>query len=212
MTVSILHSDILTIREDNSETTHFGGDQEWYVDEWRRRAGCGPTCGANVTAYLALTRPAYRALYTGEDMRKSQFSAHMEQIYQYITPGSMGLNRVEMYTEGMASFAESRGLALQPHVFEAQGNMCKNRPSVDKLATFLSDGLAGDCPVSFLNLTKGRVKNLQSWHWITITGIESDANTLTAYASDEGKQIRFDMRLWYLTTRMRGGLIYFTEH
>jgi hypothetical protein len=71
-------------------------------------------------------------------------------------------------------------------------------------------GLASDCPIAFLNLTKGRVKNIQGWHWITITSADMSDTHLSAYASDEGKQICFDLRLWYLSTRMRGGLIYFT--
>ncbi len=210
MTVSVLHPEILNISEDESQRTIFGGDQAWYQDEWHRRAGCGPTCAANVTAYLAMTRPEQRALYAGEDMRKSQFSAHMEEMYKFVTPGNMGLNRVEMYTRGVEEFAASRGLSLRTHVFEVFGNMHKNRPPVNELAEFVRAGLESDCPVAFLNLTKGRVKNLQGWHWITITRADIGDTTLSACASDEGRENCFDLRLWYLTTRMRGGLIYFT--
>lgn len=199
------------IAEDESQRAFFGGDQEWYRDEWHRRAGCGPTCAANLTAYLAMTRPALRALYAGEDMRKSVFSAHMEEIYQFVTPGSMGLNRVEMYTRGVIDFAASRGLALEAHAFEVHGYMCRDRSPVEKLVEFVRAGLESDCPLAFLNLTKGRVKNLQGWHWITITAAEMNDVSLTASASDEGSEIRFDLRLWYLSTRMRGGLVYFTE-
>lgn len=211
MIFSILHPEILTIADGESQRTSFGGDQEWYADEWHRRAGCGPTCAANVTAYLALTRPELRALYAGEDMRKSMFSAHMEEMYKFVTPGNMGLNRVEMYTRGMMNFAESRELSLQAHVFEVHGNMHRDRPPVSELAEFVRAGLASDCPIAFLNLTKGRVKNIQGWHWITITSADLSDTHLSACASDEGKQICFDLRLWYLSTRMRGGLIYFTH-
>ena len=185
MTVSVLHPEVLTIAEEESQRTSFGGDQEWYADEWHRRAGCGPTCAANVTAYLALTRPELRALYAGEDMRKSFFSAHMEDVYQFVTPGNMGLNRVEMYTLGMADFARSRGLSLKEHVFEVHGNMRRDRPPVSELAEFVRAGLASDCPVAFLNLTKGRVKNIQGWHWLTITGADISDTRLSACASDD---------------------------
>ena len=160
MIVNILRPEVLMIAEDESQRAFFGGDQEWYRDEWHRRAGCGPTCAANLTAYLAMTRPALRALYAGEDMRKSAFSAHMEEIYQFVTPGSMGLNRVEMYTRGVTDFAASRDLALQAHTFEVHGYMCRDRAPVEKLAEFVRAGLESDCPLAFLNLTKGRVKNL----------------------------------------------------
>lgn len=209
--VSILRPEMLNIAEEESRHVHFGGNQEWYADEWHRRAGCGPTCAANVTAYLALTRPGLGALYAGEDRSKARFAAHMEAMYAFVTPGGMGLNRVEMFTSGVERFAESKGLFLKAHAFEVQGNMRRDRPSVQEMAAFVRAGLESDCPVAFLNLTKGRVKNLQSWHWITITGADIWDTNLTAYASDEGRQICFDLRLWYLSTRMRGGLVYFTE-
>ena len=201
----------LTITDDENCAEYFGGDQEWYAEEWQRMAGCGPTCAANVTSYLAFTRPGLRALYAGEDMRMRSFTAHMQALYAHVTPGSMGLNRPEMFAQGVAAFAESRGLRLIPHLFEAHGYQQKNRASVEEMAAFVRQGLERDCPVAFLNLTKGRVKNIQGWHWITVIGAEGGDNSLTAVASDEGKQISFDLRLWYLSTRMRGGLVYFTE-
>jgi hypothetical protein len=211
MTFSVLRPELLNILDAASGQTCFGGDQEWYLDEWNQRAGCGPTCAANLTAYLALTRPELRALYAGEDMGKAAFSAHMEDVYKYVTPGGMGLNRLEMFTDGIEDFARSRGRSLRAHVFEVHGNMHRGRPQVRELADFVRAGLESDCPVAFLNLTKGRVKNLQGWHWVTITGADVDDEHLTASASDEGRLIHFDLRLWYLSTRMRGGLVYFTE-
>lgn len=211
MTVSVMHPEILNIEDEASGLKTFGGDQDWYFDEWHRRAGCGPTGAANVTAYLALTRPSRRSLYAGEDMRKSAFSAHMEDVYKFVTPGNMGLNRLEMFTEGVEAFARSRGLSLRAHAFEVHGNMHRGRPEVRELTEFVRAGLERDCPVAFLNLTKGRVKNLQGWHWITITAADLSDSHLTATASDEGRQIEFDLRLWYLSTRMRGGLAYFTS-
>ena len=210
MNASILRPELMTITEEETQNTTFGGDQDWYADEWRRRAGCGPTCAANVAAYLALTRPEMRALYAGEEMLKSQFSSHMEEMYSFVTPGNMGLNRVEMFTQGMEDFARSRGVSLRAHVFEVHGNMHKSRPPVSELIEFVRSGLAADCPVAFLNLTRGRVKNLQAWHWITITSADLEDGSLAACASDEGKVNCFDLKLWYFSTRMRGGLIYFT--
>lgn len=210
MTFSVLRPEVLNIYDETSGLTSFGGDQEWYADEWHRRAGCGPTCAANLTSYLALTCPELRALYAGEDMQKGAFSAHMEDVYKFVTPGGMGLNRLEMFTDGIEEFARSRGLSLRAHVFEVYGNMHRGRAEVRELADFVRAGLESDCPVAFLNLTKGRVKNLQGWHWVTVTGADMSDEHLTASASDEGKLIHFDLRLWYLSTRMRGGLVYFT--
>lgn len=210
MILRISRPELLAIADEGAQRTYFGGDQAWFQGEWHRRAGCGPTCAANQTAYLALTRPELRGLYAGADMGKAAFSAHMEEIYRFVTPGSMGLNRLEPYVRGVEEFAAQRGLRIRPHVFEVYGNMFGERPPAAALADFVRAGLESDSPIGFLNLTRGRVKNIQGWHWVTITAAELSEDLLIASASDEGQEIRFDLRLWYLSTRMRGGLIYFT--
>ena len=211
MKYSVTRPQALNVAGNPASAPFFGGDQAWYAEEWHRRAGCGPTCAANVTAYLAATHPELEALYAGDTMDQAAFANHMEALYTFVTPGNMGLNRPEMYTDGVEAFAASRGIPLKSHLFETAGYACRERPSVQELAAFVREGLSADCPVAFLNLSKGRVKNLQGWHWITITAAEMDDNQLFAWASDEGKEIRFDLKLWYLSTRMRGGLVYFTR-
>jgi hypothetical protein len=210
MTASILHPELLTIIDEKSNQSYFGGDQEWYASEWHRRAGCGPTSASNLLAYLAFTRPELRALYGYDNMSHENFSRHMEDVYKFVTPGNMGLNRTEMYTEGVAALANSRGITLSPHVLDIPGNMAKARPPFSQVISFIQEGLASDCPMGFLNLTRGKVRNLQGWHWITLVAADMDENKLIASVSDEGKQISIDLRLWYLTTRMHGGLVYFT--
>lgn len=210
MLISISHPELLTISDENTNTSFFGADQEWYSAEWSRKAGCGPTCAANIMAYLALSRPELRSLYGYENMSHSNFTSHMEDIFRFVTPGPLGLNRVEMFSSGVTAYAESKGINLTPHVFEVQSNMLRNRPDVSQFINFTQTGLSSDCPLGFLNLTRGRVKNIQAWHWITITAADIGENSLIAYASDESKKISFDLRLWYQTTRMSGGLVYFT--
>ncbi len=211
MVISISRPDLLTIADEKTDRSFFGGIQDWYSTEWSRRAGCGPTCAANLLAYLAFSRPEFRPLYRYEKMNLSDFAQHMEEVYRFVTPGNMGLNRVEMFSDGVAGFAGSRGILLHPHAFRVLGNMAKDRPDVSALMEFVRAGLASDCPVGFLNLTKGRVKNLQSWHWVTVTAADMENNSIIVSASDEGRQISLDLRLWYLTTRMSGGLAYFTH-
>lgn len=210
MEISISRPDLLMIAD--GETTHpsFGGNQSWYSSEWSRKAGCGPTCAANILAYLSLSRPELLPLYGHEKMDRSDFSKHMEEVYEFVTPGSMGLNRVELFSDGVAGFARDRGILLEPHVFRVSCHMTKDRPNVSELMEFVKDGLASNSPVGFLNLSRGKVKNLQSWHWITIAAADIDRDRMIVTVSDEGQQLSLDLRLWYLTTRMRGGLAYFT--
>lgn len=211
MIVSISHSELLTITDEKENQSFFGGIQDWYSTRFRRKAGCGPTCAANLLAYLAFSCSELQPLYGYSAMDLSCFAQHMEDVYPFVTPGIMGLNRVEMFSDGVVEFAKSRGILLTPHVFRVSGNMTKDRPNVSAFMEFVSAGLACDCPIGFLNLTRGKVKNLQGWHWITVTTADITADRMTADASDEGQHRNFDLRLWYLTTRMSGGLVYFTS-
>lgn len=211
MDISISRPELFNIIDEKTTNVFFGGNQDWYTAEWSRRAGCGPTCAANILAYLALTRPALKGLYGFETMNLAAFAQHMEDVYKFVTPGNMGLNRTEMFTDGITDFAHSRDISLTPHVFGVTSNMVRSRAPATALAEFVKAGLDSDCPLGFLNLTKGRVKNLQSWHWITITAAQIDEKSLIADASDEGLHRRFDLRLWYLSTRLPGGLVYFTH-
>jgi hypothetical protein len=88
MTLTVAAPKLLTITDEQTNRTFFGGDQSWYADEWRRRAGCGPTSASNVLAYLALSRPGLRGLYGYETMSRENFSRHMEDVYRFVTPKS----------------------------------------------------------------------------------------------------------------------------
>lgn len=212
MFISVAHPEFLNVRDLQTRQSYFGGAQEWYSSEWGRRAGCGPTCAANLSAYLALSRPALRALYHGKEMDRAEFLHHMEEIFPFLAPGPMGLNRVELFSEGMVTFAASRDILLVPHVFAVSGNRSPGRPPVSALAAFVRAGLDADCPLGFLNLSRGREKNLQDWHWISIVSADFKPDQLTARASDEGIVREFNLQLWYLSTRMSGGLVYFTQN
>ena len=210
MVFSISHPELLAIKDEAAGQSFFGGGQEWYSAEWGRKAGCGPTCAANLMLYLALTNPELRPLYQYNEVNRTNFVQHMEELFEFVTPGNMGLNRMEMFTDGVTAFAKSRGITLVPHTFAVPGFLAGGRAEASSLTEFVKDGLSSDCPLGFLNLTRGRVKNIQGWHWITITSADIGENRLTANASDEGYEISFNLRLWYLTTRMSGGLAYFT--
>ncbi len=212
MELSISHPALLSIADKDPGRSFFGGAQEWYSTDWSRRAGCGPTCASNILAYLSLTHPALLPLYGYESMGRVDFSRHMEDVYPHLTPGRAGLNRVELFSDGVVAYAAERGIMLESHTLALPGRMTRGRPAVSQLAEFIKAGLMSDCPVGFLNLHRGREKNLQSWHWVTIVAAEFEEDRLLVTVSDEGQQIKLDMRLWYLTTPMRGALAYFSEN
>ena len=198
--VSIAHPAWMDITGPDGAVTH-GADQDWFPDLWQR-AGCGPTAAAVILSYLARTRPELAPLYPEGAMDRASFTGLMCRVWEHVTPVSHGLNRPEQMAEGMASFAAARGLTLTPGLFVFPSARTK-RPPYEQAEAFVRRALERDCPVAFLNLHNGRVKELDYWHWVTITALEDT----TAVILDSGSALRIDLRLWYETTKRRGGFV-----
>ena len=181
--------------------TH-GADQDWFPDPWQQRAGCGPTAAALIFAYLSQLRPEWAPLYPEGVMERAAFTAHMVRVWDYVTPRFHGLNQPELMVEGMAAYAASRGLSLSPALLAFPAARTK-RPPWEEVADFVRRSLEKDCPVAFLNLHNGRVKELDWWHWVTITALEDGR----AEILDSGRRLTIDFHLWYETTRRRGGFV-----
>lgn len=189
------------------ESHSFGGNQEWYSKNWHRRAGCGPTSAANITSYLAHVDEDKSTLYSYNTLDKSNFTKHMDELFRYVTPGSMGVNHINMFIDGVKAFANSKSIPITIESLSVDKKTRKSR-LISDLIEFTKKGLLNNSPIAFLVLSRGKEYRLQNWHWITITSVEINGDQVIATASDEGNIRRFDLSLWYLTTKMHGGLIY----
>ncbi len=193
---------------------HHGGDQEWYADEWHRRAGCGPTTAATLSYYLAQRDETLRPLWPTASIRnREDFIRLMDRIWTFVTPGMGGLNRACMFTTGMERFAADCSVPLTAHVLEIPESLFP-RKGFAHFLSFLRRGLEADCPVAFLNLSNGRTERLHSWHWITIVAAEwDDENTdscLVATVCDEAATFDIDLKCWYDTSLLGGALVWFS--
>lgn len=198
----------MDIRRQDGTRSH-GADQDWYTLPWRQRAGCGPTTASAQMAYLAALRPSLAALCPLEGREQGAFVTYMDKVWEYVTPGSHGLNRVEMYTDGVARFCGERGVRLVPHALEVP--IGEERPGFDRCVSFIRAGLASDCPVAFLNLDNGEVEALDKWHWVLLSALEEgDAGTLVTVV-DNGNTFSIDLKLWYDTARDLGGFVWLEE-
>jgi hypothetical protein len=134
----------------------------------------------------------------------------MEEIWNYVTPNEEGVDSTKRFYESMLAYFESLGLDVSYEVCDISEE--KNlRIGHNAFLTFLRQAMANDAPVAFLNLCNGKVENLESWHWVTIISIEysEDGNNLLATILDEGSIKTIDLMLWYNTTKLGGGFVYF---
>lgn len=182
----------------------YGANQLWYGDGWQRRAGCGPTVSAHLLWYLSQTRPGCQALCPRDGSRREGFLQLMEEVWQYVTPGVMGVNSTGILTHGVARFGADRGVALHCRALDVPA-LPQLRPSLEELEEFLTNALDRDLPVAFLNLSNGTLQNLDNWHWVTL--VEYDREDHHARMYDQSVQSRIALDTWLRTTTLGGGFV-----
>ena len=190
--------------KDEQGAVTWGASQEWFQTHWQRQAGCGPTCCAHLAWYLAKTRAACTALAPDIEGSQASFTALMERIWAYVTPGTMGVNTTAMFSDGALGYGDDCGVPLTRRVLEIDKKPCC-RATPSQLADFLDAAFAADLPVAFLNLSNGSIDHLDSWHWVTLLGFDRDAQTATMI--DQGKKCDIDLGQWLKTTLLGGGFV-----
>lgn len=207
---SIAHPDLLKIYDEKTQEMHYGGNQVWYKTKWQRLSGCGPTVAANLFYYLNRPFNSYELETT--PISKEKWVSLMEDVWKFVTPSLRGVYKTKMFYEPMLAYTKFKGLNVQEHVLEIPKDKSR-RPEFASVLGFLEEALAKDAPVAFLNLCNGEEKNLDRWHWVTLIALEYREDKNKAFASilDEGRIKIIDLGLWYHTTTLGGGFVYFTE-
>jgi hypothetical protein len=208
-TKSIANLNSFKVLDPSSQKTYYGCDQAWYKTEWQRRAGCGPTAASNIFLYLGHALSNRELRPSGNS--KQHCMALMEEVWRYVTPTERGIPSTKMLYEDMRNYTQSKGLPLNYAVCDVPVEKA-NRPDLTEIIKFLESALVQDAPVAFLNLCNGHEKNLDRWHWVTIVSMEYTDNIDRAFIDilDEGLIKKVDLRLWYNTTTLGGGFVYFT--
>ena len=201
--IALAHPEALQIVGPEGPT--WGADQDWYRTFWQQRAGCGPTTASEQLAYVARIRHI-PALCPLEILRREPFVDYMEQVWDYVTPGHKGLNKVSMFTDGVERFAASRGVALTARALEVPAG--EGRPGLPACLDFVRKGLERDCPVAFLNLDNGEEQRLDKWHWVLITDLAETDGGGACTIADGGKLVSIDLALWHRTAKDLGGFVW----
>jgi len=190
--------DLLAVKGPGGET-YTGGSQEWYADVWHKRAGCGPVAASAIVWYMA--RPARGPAA----VEKDAFLALMDEMITFIKPTVKGVNTSAIFTDGMARYAAKHNLRFIFRVLEIPAPPSR-RPAPGRLAAFLNTAITNDAPVAFLNLSNGALKNLDNWHWVTVTAFDGD--TMAADVCDQGNAFCVDLGEWLATTALGGAFVY----
>lgn len=208
ITKSISNLDLFKILDKNTHKMYYGCVQEWYATEWQRLSGCGPSVASNIILYLNHSRTTLASEQCFNN--KESCVSLMEEVWKYVTPTTEGIPTTKMFYESLHSYIMSKGL-------NAEYDFCNlpedkaSRPELQEILKFIEGALLKDAPIAFLNLCNGEEKNLEQWHWVTIISLEYTEHGENVFVNilDEGIIKKIDFKLWYNTTTLGGGFVYF---
>lgn len=139
--------------------------------------------------------------------RKEDALVLMQELWGLVTPGIMGVHLISQFTKGVEEFLPKLPFALTERTLKIAKAKGK-RPSLSCVVDFLVTSFTDDSPVAFLNLSKGALKNLDEWHWVTLVGIEQEeGQPVYATVYDASLTWKIDLGLWLETTTRGGGFV-----
>ena len=177
------------------DNTYYGGSQDWYNKHLKRLSGCGPTTASTIIMYEIRKEK--------EDFSKEDYIDLMNMMWNYITPGRMGVNKPGIYIDGFIDYVKKHNINLTK--CNAIHTDKTHRLNENDVYLFIKEALELNHPVAFLNLDNGKEKELESWHWVTIVAIDDN---LTTTICDDGALKDIDLSLW-INTSVSGDFIYF---
>ncbi|MDL2323615.1 hypothetical protein LJC61_00490 [Ruminococcaceae bacterium OttesenSCG-928-A16] len=198
--VTLSSTEALHITE--GDTVLCGGSQEWFAERWQRQAGCGPTNCAGLLWHLAQTNPQCAALCVHSPSSKANFVSLMQEVWEYVKPGSMGVNTTNIFANGAVAYGRQKGVALQPQTLDIPPLHAGER-TYPPVQAFIEKALQSGLPVAFLNLSNGTLKNLESWHWVTLVALRGGE----ALMYDQAQPHWIDLERWLATSVMGGGFV-----
>ena len=206
---SISNPNLFKVFDESTDKAYYGCSQEWYATEWQHLSGCGPTAASNIIYYLNHTQPNLVSEQSFNS--KESCLSLMEEIWSYVTPTTEGINTTKMFYEAMLTYIKSKGINVEFEFCDLPQDKAL-RTEFPVILSFIERALSKDAPVAFLNLCNGEEKNLEQWHWVTIISLERSEDGKSAFIKilDEGQIKNIDLALWYNTTTLGGGFVYFS--
>jgi hypothetical protein len=219
---------------------YYGGNQRWFDFTAGKYGGCGTVAAADIAAYMAKYHPGFRKLYNYsiERITKPEFTAHMNEVYKYVTPKkfpfvdrntppikigkflfgwSFGIWPLGPFVRGFERFAFSRGIKLK--AFLGSGRISK-----EKAVEFIGEALKKNIPLALLiGLTTiencrvispdGNWNQNLSRHWVTITELREDSITgiTSIRVSTWGGYCYLNLNELLSGKNLFGGFVYFQQ-
>lgn len=162
----------------------YGGNQEWFLKDWQRKAGCGSTSGVNLAAYYALNYSNESGMYKGDILRFKlpEYLHLMEEMFSYMKPGLFGYPYVKKFGKQFVKYCRNNN-------FNMKANILDKFTTTHEAYSYVKRSIDSGNPVALLILLH-RAKELRedNWHWVTITGYEEQEGKSNVMISNCGKK------------------------
>lgn len=159
----------------------FGGNQDWFVDVWARKAGCASVSATDIFIYYTKHE---------REFAKTMYLDYMNEMFKLMEPGKRGFPYVYIYARRLSRLL----------------NNCKyriyRRPLVYDASKIIIDSINHGHPLGLLILTHRRRKVRDDlWHWVTIVGYEETEKGLDIVFLDCGEEKRIPARIIFEKNR-----------
>jgi len=157
----------------------YGGNQEWFPNDWAKRAGCASVLASNMYAYY-LHKEKYEF---------NEFLEIMEKMFGYMTPGHMGYPFLYKFARTFVKIMLADGQSYQP-IYQKRSKNYKHA------ITYVLEALDQKNPIAMLILHH-RAPELEedNWHWICVSGYIEKENGYDLIFSDCGERRVIDARI-----------------
>lgn len=173
----------------NQKMVGYGGNQEWFLGEFQRKAGCGSVTGSNIAAIYAGMNEDMKGLYNPENNFYSyeEYLKLMETMYGYMKPGFMGYPLIGRFAKDFVKYAKDCGISLASR----QMFLPKEK---EKALHFICQGIDQNHPIAFLILRHpAKEFREDNWHWVTITGYNGEKKKIIWSNCGEREEIDWNM-------------------
>lgn len=205
---SIKTPEAFILVDENLKQKRYGCEQEWYQSDWQKRSGCGPTTACNLLSYIEFTRSSSES----DKIKTSKEDGFrlMQESWEYVTPTENGIPTTNMFCENFLYYLKTKDINASCHSIDINQDI-NLHPKFHDVVQFIESAMNKNSPVAFLNLCNGKVISLERWHWVTIISIEYEENETEVNVNilDEGLIKKINLKLWYETTTLGGGFVYF---
>lgn len=162
---------IMIFHKDNQD--YYGGDQDWFSDEWARRAGCASVCAADMACFYEHKL----------DISYPDFLELMTKMFKLNTPGIMGFPYFYKFAKNFKKYMKHIGLDVEP-IYQ------KIAESPEQGVHFVKTAIDQGHPIGMLILThEAQILEEETWHWMCITGYEEIASDTSIIFSSCGERV-----------------------